>query len=558
MGRSNFVLMDIGEAESILLEAKYRNNYKQMEATTTTTKTTIINKTKNCDKSPGIEEEDDCDDNISEEECFTNYYTIFNILSMIGYLLHNRKYWKYDSYINILLLLTYLWFGEEPQPKQASKKASHHHRHLQYRDHIFLLFLIFVLWTWISKLPYGANHKNMIGMVSLVLLPQQLKRCYKKKNNARTAYETKAALNIVRSLTILMYFFAGFHKINYDFLLEPNVSCAFYKVKYYIQLVGYGDINDEEDEEYVEGYDLPAWVLFSVPVMVIVIETIPALTLLIPNTKIQAFSVINFLLLHLILMPMGFVDFASIAQSFLILFVHPRNLVSSNTLPMHYYFYFGRIFVFHETLTVIHWYLDDDEDRPPFFESVCGLVLIGHGMIWLSVFNEWFPAHNTDKDNSTSQATSSPLPRAVKIWFPKSVWGILALVFFVFFAMNPYLGLRTGGTLNMFSNLRTEGPTSNHLLLKSNPLKFFQYQDDYITLLEVDERWNSPKFDIGETVHHTIFNREVKKCCDLYGNDNEDLYMRIEHDEAEIEIEDLCHDREWAKYRELRPFFERK
>jgi hypothetical protein len=40
----------------------------------------------------------------------------------------------------------------------------------------------------------------------------------------------------------------------------------------------------------------------------------------------------------------------------------------------------------------------------------------------------------------------------------------------------------------MFSNLRTEGRVGNHLLLGSNILKFWTYQDDIITILDWDER----------------------------------------------------------------------
>ncbi len=42
--------------------------------------------------------------------------------------------------------------------------------------------------------------------------------------------------------------------------------------------------------------------------------------------------------------------------------------------------------------------------------------------------------------------------------------------------LNPYVGLRTVSTFNMFSNLRTEGPGDNHLFLPSGSL--FDYQDD--------------------------------------------------------------------------------
>lgn len=39
----------------------------------------------------------------------------------------------------------------------------------------------------------------------------------------------------------------------------------------------------------------------------------------------------------------------------------------------------------------------------------------------------------------------------------------------------------------MFSNLRTEGPVFNHLLLSSDPLKLWDYQEDVVSFIEIDD-----------------------------------------------------------------------
>lgn len=39
----------------------------------------------------------------------------------------------------------------------------------------------------------------------------------------------------------------------------------------------------------------------------------------------------------------------------------------------------------------------------------------------------------------------------------------------------------------MFSNLRTEGPASNHFLMGSNPLKLWGYQEDVVSFLAIDD-----------------------------------------------------------------------
>jgi hypothetical protein len=72
---------------------------------------------------------------------------------------------------------------------------------------------------------------------------------------------------------------------------------------------------------------------------------------------------------------------------------------------------------------------------------------------------------------------------------------LVFLVFLFLFGMTSYLGLRTAGNFSMFSNLRTEGNLSNHLLLGNNPLKVWGYQEDTVRVIKIDN-------DSGEVIHH--------------------------------------------------------
>ncbi len=56
-------------------------------------------------------------------------------------------------------------------------------------------------------------------------------------------------------------------------------------------------------------------------------------------------------------------------------------------------------------------------------------------------------------------------------------------VWFVFQCMSPYIGLGTGGTIQMFSGLRTEGGISNHYIIRE-PIYLFPYQDKVIYVEE--------------------------------------------------------------------------
>ena len=207
-------------------------------------------------------------------------------------------------------------------------------------------------------------------------------------------------------------------------------------------------------------------------------------------------------------------------------------LTKATELPMDYYFYMAKIFVFFETLSKVHWCLRNDK-RPPFFESEVGLVLMSYGIIWMSIYchggwlssssrcsqiNTNTPSSSSEMERTSLQSVSLATTRGVKIWFPKSIWSVSAISLFVVFVMSPYLGLRTAGCLTMFSNLRTEGQTSNHLLLRNNPFKFFNYQEDHIYIVDIDERWDSGifdkiQFDFDDTVQRSVFNREIRKYC---------------------------------------------
>jgi hypothetical protein len=73
-------------------------------------------------------------------------------------------------------------------------------------------------------------------------------------------------------------------------------------------------------------------------------------------------------------------------------------------------------------------------------------------------------------------------------------WLYLLPALLVLHGLTGYLGLRTAGNFTMFSNLRTEGTRSNHLLLGSNPLKVWGYQEDVVRFTAFDDRLVPPSY----------------------------------------------------------------
>jgi len=79
----------------------------------------------------------------------------------------------------------------------------------------------------------------------------------------------------------------------------------------------------------------------------------------------------------------------------------------------------------------------------------------------------------------------------------RSSLGVLNLIPLWFFlhCASPYVGLGTGGTIAMFSGLRTEGGISNHYVIQE-PIPLFPYQDK---VLYIEESHNSNLQRLAET-----------------------------------------------------------
>lgn len=76
----------------------------------------------------------------------------------------------------------------------------------------------------------------------------------------------------------------------------------------------------------------------------------------------------------------------------------------------------------------------------------------------------------------------------VSLWSRRTpAWLYAFPVVLLLHGLTSYLGFRTAGNFTMFSNLRTEGPRSNHLLLGGNPLKVGAYQEDVVRFTAVDD-----------------------------------------------------------------------
>jgi len=426
------------------------------------------------------------------------HFLIFQRLFMIGFMIHCRKY------DDIFFILT------------IGQTAAH--VVLPCPDVVFFTYLITILACFLDYTPNGANHLNVVALASLVLLPYQLCRVLKcvgvLRSCSKVQQETLACL---RYLIIGIYFMAGFHKMNREFLFEPTVTCALKKLGGYLKPLLGADFQEE----------LPPWIGLTLAPGVIVLEMVPPLLLLYP--RYRRLALLLLIKLHTILLPMGFADFGSIAQSFLWTFVSP-TLVTDAALSSLFVSSMTMIFVAFESMVYMGRLNHRHFDRNFYKQHEALLVFIVYGCLWYKIYQ-----------------TRERKP--IQVQAPRSAWSWLFLSFFAFFVMNPYLGLRTAGNLTMFSNLRTDGATSNHILLGSNPLKFFDMQEDTVELIDCDPRFDDPKHMVpGNKIQRLMFDRILLD--EAYvADDYPRVYLKIAYQGQVLKTEDLNNDPAFDKFR---------
>ena len=228
-----------------------------------------------------------------------------------------------------------------------------------------------------------------------------------------------------------MYFWTGLHKLNYGFF-DLEHSCAIYFNQEILNLLNLRN-----------NFINPIYLISSV----LSIELIVPFMFLFSKLRLPAIIIMS--AFHLLLAPLGFYDFSFICFTLYTLF----NL---NTK------FNDKIVQFAAALA--------------FMSLLTSLIVLGFGVL---VHKQYILI-----------VTSSVFIQALIIYelirkrdcvkkFKFTYSKMLLVIFLIInlHALSPYLGLYTGGTFNMFSNLRTEYNLWNHILFP-NELRVFNMQND--------------------------------------------------------------------------------
>ena len=335
------------------------------------------------------------------------------------------------------------------------------------------LFIVFIISSTIRLLSLFPNIDSYLILNLLFNLAFLSALAMKWREKASWEITYARLKPFIRYVTILVYFFAGFHKFNQDFL-NPATSCAS-SIASTIMWSVFGS-----------SVTLPSAVLKIFPYLVLFVELGGAFFLLHHLTR--KFGIIALVLMHLSLSLISFADFTACMFWCLFCFIGDSywnsleetipavingtlmgRLLKKLRLPFSIYTYLWINLI--STFTMATLFI--------FAHSFKGRLQL-HINFFLLSLALLFGLFLVKKNKLNFDVSLQPNV----IWKP--LWAFVAILFVN--SLSPYLGLRSGGNLAMFSNLVTENHVSNHFIMPAEAFKITNYLDDIVWIRKIDPR----------------------------------------------------------------------
>jgi hypothetical protein len=486
----------------------------------------------------------------------TTPFATFALLYMTALFLELAEKWTYPLFTlaTLVLIVLILWF--------RITRIS------------FLIFLAVTSAHFVLvQFPDVANHVNVAIYCNFALMLGVIYSLVRIHDYPTDDDYFAMMRPLLQATAILVYFLAGFHKLNADFV-NPDVSCVgdllgdlsamarsevagiptalilavgilavAYRLlssgpirQYLLVVAGVGAIGLTSVSALLALGADPAIppvaktsVILGLAFVVIAWELIggPLLAVRRLQAPLLAFS----WTMHATLALIGFVDFGALALSLLFTFVPPSylNLLDSRLrvpvlkLCVHRAVLYFAINVAAGILSGLHRRL------------AAGILFNLAALVFI-----W------------------PLLSAVRAPAPRGAWagvrlsrGITPKWMFIFpvllllHGITSYVGLRTAGNFSMFSNLRTEGARSNHFLLRSNPLKLWSYQEDVVRFIDIDDRRAKIGYQYQPLQGNQLPIVEFRKLIYAWTKAGSTIPMAFEHRGNIYVTEDIVHDPAW-------------
>jgi hypothetical protein len=357
-----------------------------------------------------------------------------------------------------------------------------------------LLFAASQLWMLGGQDPPAVdNHWLLVGCVNVGLLCTVASAARRDGVLPWRVDQLEAfAFPLVRGCLLAVYAFSAFHKLNSGFL-DPRASCA-----------------TELYQVLARRFPLPAggWV-DAVAIYGSLLSEI-AIPAFLVSRRLRAVGILYGLLFHYVLGLAGFFNF-----SFTMVALYAAFLPSG----------FGRAFA--------HLWASRARGRRPtswaalllgawllVFLAIAGtlarrgraldpprLVHAGGYALWIL-----YGAPIAAGVSVVAASSAGGVCREVIRITPQRPWHAVTFGLILLNGFSPYLGLKTEAAFSMYSNLRTEGPHWNHLLLPAR-LQLGPYQDDLVSIHASTEDVLRQSHERGEELVGVEFGRLVGRLC---------------------------------------------
>lgn len=305
-----------------------------------------------------------------------------------------------------------------------------------------------------EKFPRIANHSNIelfIGVIIIILL-------LAKVLNPRFRIPGNLTGGLFRVSLVTVYFYTGFHKLNVDFF-NSDVSCV-----NQINAYAFSIFSSKNITILPEVSGIFQWAT-------IFIEMILPFGLLWKTTR--KISAVFLLLFHIYLGFTVFADFSALA-CFLILgclIDFDSKRIDPET-PKYIRIYLALIVLTTILKPLLDKYLIDR--HVPYIHGA--IFNIGAALFFIHYFKRYrIIGQNLQRKQYIIATCCCVL---ISIW-----------------SMKTYIGLGNSANLTMFSNLVTEKSRSNHLLIDTRKTKVFDFEEDNLYILKIDERLQKEKVE---------------------------------------------------------------
>jgi hypothetical protein len=255
--------------------------------------------------------------------------------------------------------------------------------------------------------------------------------------------------------------------------------------------------------------------------------------------KFQATVVLLAWIMHSVLALNDFVDFSSLAFTFLLTFIPKNYYETIHARPsvriLNYQVHRARVYFILNAiggvLTSVYFYF-----YPEFnIKVITGILLNAGAIIFI------FPVLSV----LFSLGKRPPWPGVTIFNGKTSKFVYVLLLLLIMHGMTSYFGLRTAGNYSMFSNLRTEGETSNHLLLKNNPLQMWNYQKDSVYFIEIDDELSAIGHKYRPLKENKLPVVEFRKLIYKWKEDGRQIPLKFEYRGQIHETQDVVKDPKW-------------